>query len=164
MINKISYIIFAISAYFFSSNIFGQTRCAVGTPAGSAHCIPDDEGSAPPRATGEWIKTWGAVVNSVKVNEGWSSVGKFSEEDARNDALNKCYSSGANDCSVQATYFNQCLAIVVPIGGGSGNSSTGKDEAIASKRALDDCKKRVGLQCSVLFAECTNPFFKKYSD
>ena len=162
MKNKIVCTIIAFSALAAPLTLSAQTRCAVGTPTGSAGCLPDDAGSAPPRPTGEWIKTWGAVVNSAKKNEGWSSVGKFSEEDARNDALNKCSASGANDCSVQATYFNQCLAIAVPRGGGSGNSSTGKDEATANKRALSNCTETNGSQCSILFTECTNPFFRKY--
>jgi Domain of unknown function (DUF4189) len=146
---------------FFSLDSFAQTRCPVGGQAGSAQCLPDDEGAASPRPTGEWIKTWGALVSSNKAGGAWSSKGKFTEGEARQDALNRCYSTGASDCSVDATYFNQCIAAAASDEIGV-DFNTGKDKDIAGKRALSDCKKRSSSQCSIKFTECTDPIFRKY--
>ncbi|MFC6838725.1 DUF4189 domain-containing protein [Xanthomonas theicola] len=158
---KVGYLSFVFLIFFASFDLYAQTRCPVGVQAGGAQCLPDDQERAPPRTTGEWIKTWGAIVGSVKGREGWSSNGKFTEEDARQDALKKCYSVGAEDCLVEMTYFNQCVAIADSISGGS-SIVTGKDESVASSRALADCKNKYSSQCSVKFTECTDPFFRKY--
>ncbi len=97
---------------FVSLGVYGQTRCPVGAQAGSAQCLPDDAGEAPPRPTGEWIKTWGALVSSNTAHGAWTSKGKFSKGDAVSDALGRCQATGAPDCHIDSTYFNQCVAVV----------------------------------------------------
>ncbi|WP_454239189.1 DUF4189 domain-containing protein [Pseudomonas viridiflava] len=144
-----------------------QTACPVGVAPGSPQCGPDSgtsrADSAPSRPTGEWIKTWGAIAGSAQGDQGWSSNGKYSENEASQDVLKKCTSSGATDCTVDLTYFNQCVAIAVPAqGGGKGSMFTGKDEQVASARALDQCKVGYGVTCSISFTDCTKPIFKKY--
>ncbi|WIH03645.1 DUF4189 domain-containing protein [Xanthomonas translucens pv. graminis] len=144
----------------FCLDASGQTRCPVGVQAGSSQCLPDDEDAAPARPTGEWIKTWGALAASNEAHGSWSTTGKFTEEDARRDVLDRCYETGASDCGVITTYFNQCIAAV-----GSGESGIsigkGKDESAAKSFALKECGKHGG-GCVVKFSECTDPFFKKY--
>ena len=150
----------AIATLAAPLTLFAQTRCPVGTPTGSAGCLPDDAGSAPPRPTGEWIKTWGALAASNEARGSWSTSGKFSEEDARQDVLNRCHETGASDCGVIATYFNQCIAAV----GSSESGITigkGRNEAVAADAALKECRRRGG-DCAVKFSECTDAFFKKY--
>jgi Domain of unknown function (DUF4189) len=162
MNNKIFCILIFVSTIFFPLSVVGQTRCPVGTQTGSAQCLPDDEGSAaPPRPTGEWIKTWGALVRSNQGHGAWSSTGKLSKKEASQDALNKCYSAGFSDCIVDATYLNQCIAVAGSNEPGI-NFNTGKDEDVAGKRVLADCQKRSSSQCSIKFVECTNPIFRKY--
>lgn len=59
---------------FLSGVAFGQTACAVGVAPGSPQCGPDsgtsrgDIPDPPPRPTGEWLKTWGAIAGS---NANW---------------------------------------------------------------------------------------------
>ncbi|MFC3656834.1 DUF4189 domain-containing protein [Xanthomonas hyacinthi] len=158
-IEPLFFLIFLL--YFSPLSSFAQTRCPVGGQVGSAQCLPDEDGAAPPRPTGEWIKTWGALVSSNKAGGAWSSKGKFTENEARQDALNRCYSTGVSDCSVDATYFNQCIAAAASNELGV-DFNTGKDEGIAGKRALSDCEKRSKSICSVKFTECTDPIFRKY--
>jgi len=161
--NKKTYCIFiSVAACFFSFGVSGQTRCPVGTQVGSPQCLPDDdEGSAPPRPTGEWIKTWGALVSSNQGHGAWTSKGKFTEDEARQDALGRCHSTGVSDCTVDATYFNQCVAVVTSVQRG-GSIVKAKSESIAKNTALEDCQKRGNSQCVVEFSDCTDPFFKKY--
>ncbi|MBB5875798.1 DUF4189 domain-containing protein [Xanthomonas sp. 3498] len=156
-------LVFAISLFFLvvSGSGFAQTRCPGGVQAGSAQCLPDED-SSPARPTGEWIKTWGAIVMSDSGQEGWSSVGKFSKDDAVQDALEKCHAVGVTDCSVKMTYFNQCVAIANPSRGVGSDITAAKDEKVAGQLASEACNKRTGSQCFVKFTECTVPFFKKY--
>lgn len=144
-----------------------QTACPSGVGPGSAQCGPDSGTSrgysAPPRPTGYWIKTWGAIAGSVRGNEGWSTAGQFSEREARENVLLKCTSSGATDCTVDMTYFNQCVAMAVaPTLRAKGSIFTGEDEQTASTRALESCEKRHGEPCKVTFTQCTDPVFNKY--
>ena len=91
-----------------------QTRCPMGAQAGSMQCLPDDpqyNQSAPPRPTGEWIKTWGAIAMSSSTGEVGTVVGKLSEGDAKISAIKQCAKGGANDCAVQLFYRNQCAAL-----------------------------------------------------
>ncbi|MFC3656831.1 DUF4189 domain-containing protein [Xanthomonas hyacinthi] len=165
MNKKISYISISISisvmACFSLSDVSGQTRCPVGVQTGSAQCLPDEEGSAPPRPTGEWIKTWGALVSSNQGHGAWTSKGKFTEDEARQDALGRCHSTGLSDCTVDATYFNQCVAVVSSFQREL-SIAKAKDESIAGKAALMDCQKRGNSQCTVEFSDCTDPFFRKF--
>lgn len=142
-------------------DVSGQTRCPVGVQAGSSQCLPDEESAAPSRPTGEWIKTWGALVRSGEGHGAWSSTGKLSKDEASQDALNRCYSTGASDCVVDATYFNQCIAVAGSSEPGI-NFNTGKDVDTAGRRVLADCQKRSKAKCFVQFTECTDPIFKKY--
>ncbi|WP_425612374.1 DUF4189 domain-containing protein [Xanthomonas translucens] len=157
---RTAYTIIVVATLAAPFTLFGQTRCPVGTQAGSAQCLPDDD-ATPSRPTGEWIKTWGALVRSNQRGGAWSSQGAFSESDARQDALNKCSATGASDCVADATYFNQCIAVAASNEPGV-NINTGKDKATAGKRAVADCGKISSSQCVVVFSECTEPVFKKY--
>lgn len=154
--------LFLLAVSFFSMNVMGQTRCPTGVQAGGAQCLPDDEGSAPAQPTGEWIKTWGALVSSNQGHGAWTSTGKTSEDAARQDALGKCRSTGVGDCVVDMAYFNQCVAVAGSNGNSAGSIDTGKNESVASQRALDSCQKKAGFKCSVMYTDCTKPIFVKY--
>ncbi|WP_371181653.1 DUF4189 domain-containing protein [Xanthomonas sacchari] len=148
-------------AYIISLDAVAQTRCPAGAQAGSAQCLPDDEAAAPSRPTGEWIKTWGALSSSNGMHGAWSTKGKLSEEEAREDVLSKCSQAGGRDCILDATYFNQCIAVAGSSDTGV-NTNTGANEKVASQRALSDCQKKSAANCSVVFSDCTMPIFKKY--
>lgn len=161
MSKLLSFCLLLSAGYFVSVSAVAQTRCPAGAQAGSAQCLPDDEAVAPFRPTGEWIKTWGALSSSNSVHGAWSTKGKFSEEEARKDVLNKCSNAGGADCTLDATYFNQCIAVAGSSDTGV-NTNTGANESVASQRALSDCQKKSAAKCSVVFSDCTTPFFRKY--
>ncbi|MXV07283.1 DUF4189 domain-containing protein [Xanthomonas sp. LMG 9002] len=141
-----------------------QTRCPVGAQAGSAQCFPDDEMSAPPpRPTGEWIKTWGAIVNADSKEEAWASSRMLSKEQAEDDALDQCKSAGYKGCVVTFTYRNQCIAVSSPSSGPIQGGIAGRaDLATAKSAAVDICKKNGGSGCSVIYSDCSEPVFKKF--
>ncbi len=142
-----------------------QTACPSGVAAGSAACLPDGDGGGGGRdyPTGRWIKTWGAFVSSNSAHGAWTSTQAFSKQEAVDVALRKCRQmTGANDCIVDVTYFNQCAAVAgVPKGVGV-YSNTGKDESIAKARAVTYCQKETGKKCEAMFAECSDPVFEKF--
>jgi len=142
-----------------------QTACPVGTPAGSATCGPSGGGgemaAPPPRPAGEWIKTWGAVATSSSGGGGASSR-QLSKEDAEHLALNNCVVSGAKNCRVEFTYYNQCVALAYPIGRNGGKIGTAATVERAKVRALQGCRDERGGECRVALAECSEPVFRRY--
>lgn len=143
--------------FLISGISYSQTRCPVGAQVGSSQCLPDDEGSAPPRPTGEWLKTWGALVRADNTTQVWASTGMLSKEDAEMDAADQCESAGFKGCKTYFTYRNQCVAVVSPVGIASGpNISTAENDAISA------CKRKSDAGCSVIYRDCTKPIFKKY--
>ncbi|MBN6113739.1 DUF4189 domain-containing protein, partial [Xanthomonas bonasiae] len=112
------------AGFFLSAPLFAQTRCPVGVQTGSTQCLPDDEISAPPRPTGEWIKTWGGIATSPNAKGGGGGVssGQSSKENAEDVALQNCKNTtGMENCKIDFVYKNQCVAFVSLIGGGYKN-------------------------------------------
>lgn len=140
-----------------------QTRCPMGAQAGSIQCIPDDApaggGSAAPRPTGYWVKTWGAIAKSPTTGEAGNALGKYSETEAREVAVRVCGEGGSKDCEVRLTFYNQCATVV------TSDSETFYQSAVSEERAISlatkSCKESGG-QCKVLWSACTEPIFIKY--
>ena len=147
--------------FVFSNASFAQTRCPGGVQPGSAQCLPDDQGAAPPRPTGEWIKTWGSIATSPSGKGGVSS-GRLSKEEAEDVALQNCKSTGAEQCRIDFTYKNQCVAAVYPVNGVGGMFLTAAtiDEAVSN--AKSKCEASAKGECKVAISECSEPVFKKY--
>ncbi|WP_026432853.1 DUF4189 domain-containing protein [Paracidovorax oryzae] len=162
----LSLALFAASC-LISFGAFAQTACPSGVAAGSALCGPSGGGEeAPPRPTGEWIKTWGAIARSTSSGDVGSSTGKFTEEEAREGAVKVCANLGNSDCTAVFTYYNQCVAVADSQKLASGRvlrriSSAGSI-ASAQDLALEECRKAGGTECKVIGKDCTKPYFHKY--
>ena len=100
-----------------SSASFAQTACPGGVAAGSAQCGPSpaDHGvnSAPATPeiryvlTGKWIPTWGAIASgSHNTSEIGVTVGKFSRNEAKEEAIDRCESASGGSCELTLAYFN----------------------------------------------------------
>ena len=153
----------AVSILICAGPASAQTACPVGTPAGSATCGPSGGGemAAPPRPTGEWLKTWGAIATSPSGNGGVSSQ-QLSKEDAEKVALRNCASVGGTNCIVEFTYRNQCVAAVRPLTGDGGQFTTAATVEEAKARALKLCQDRFHKECTVVVSECSDPVFRRY--
>lgn len=140
-----------------------QTACPSGVAPGSALCGPssDGEAAAPPRPTGEWIKTWGAIATSPSGNGGVSSR-QLSEEAARKKALENCRSAGTRDCKVEFVYQNQCVALVHPVQamGAAFTTAATAEEAVRLGKAR--CAELGKGECKVAISECSEPVFRKF--
>ncbi|CAD7385014.1 DUF4189 domain-containing protein [Xanthomonas arboricola] len=142
----------------------GAISCAPMPQSGSA--MPQE-----PRPLGKWIKTWGAIALGTIDSTPYYGVptGALSESEAKQQSLERCAKLGANNCRVTLTYQNQCAAIGEPQVDGKPNPDglvqfTGRStKAKASEDALHQCEKRnPGMQCKVIYQECSEPIFKKY--
>lgn len=141
---------------------FAQTACPGGVAPGSPQCGPDSgtsRGAAPaaPRWTGEWIKTWGAIAHADNTAQAWASTGMLSKRDAERDAVDQCQSAGFTGCQATFTYMNQCVAIASPRG-----ISSAVDIPTAERNAITTCKQAGGVDCSVIYSDCTKAKFQPY--
>lgn len=115
--------------------------------------------------TGRWVKTWGAIAESSSTQDAGASTGLRSQEAAEQEALRKCSSTGAADCSVSLAYRNQCVAWVIPSGKtGRGVSAVGRGATpeMALIMAHSKCENDVGGKCAVLYENCTKPIFEEF--
>ncbi|HBP02281.1 DUF4189 domain-containing protein [Stenotrophomonas maltophilia] len=115
--------------------------------------------------TGRWIKTWGAIAESRSTQDAGASTGLRSQLAAEQEALRKCSSTGAADCSVSLAYRNQCVAWVIPSGKtGRGMSALGRGATpeMALIMAHSKCKNDVSGKCAVLYENCTKPIFEEF--
>ncbi|MCF5955679.1 DUF4189 domain-containing protein, partial [Xanthomonas perforans] len=94
---------------------FAQTACPVGVAPGSPQCGPDsgtsrgDIPAPPPRPTGEWIKTWGAIAIADNGDAGYTK-GRLTSKEAEDAALQNCQKLAGMRCAIALTFHNQCAA------------------------------------------------------
>ena len=148
---------------------YAQTACPAGVAPGSPQCGPDSGTSRgdvplpPPRPTGEWIKTWGAIVNAEDSSEAWASIGKLSKDAAEADAIDQCQVAGFHGCVVTFTYKNQCVALASPSSTqGRAGVAAAQNLVLAENDAMEVCREKGGSACSVIYKDCTKPIFRKF--
>ncbi len=121
----------------------------------------------PPRPTGEWIETWGAIASDGGDNLG-VSTGKLEKSAAINDAISKCSTQSGIKCQLAFTYKNQCSAIAEPYRGENAISGMlsfagGPTKDIVKQDAISSCKKNnSNADCRIIYTACSEPIFKKY--
>ncbi|MFA0925037.1 DUF4189 domain-containing protein [Xanthomonas fragariae] len=153
-------------SFVFIDISIAQTACPNGVAPGSPQCGPDsgtsrgDIPAPPPRPTGEWIKTWGAIAHSSLTGEAGSAVGKLSESDAKDKATRQCAMGGASDCQVKLVYRNQCAALVSSRTQSFFQASASKENSI--EIATRVCEKSDTGVCKTVYSECSEPIFRNY--
>jgi len=164
---------FSLSA--FSILLFSSGAWAQGCPPGQYQiggqgaiaCAPIPQGNTvqePPRPSGKWIETWGAIAGDGNENLG-VSTGKLKKADAQQDAVEKCEAESQKNCSVLYVYLNRCAAIAEPehMGNIIRSFAAGPSIEVASRNAISFCnKKNNGSQCKVIYTDCTEPLFQKF--
>lgn len=131
---------------------------AQGSGAGSSVSAP-----APPRPTGEWITTWGALAGAVEGMQGGASESELTERAARRKAIEDCEKRAGGRCQVEFVYHHQCAAAVVSELASTGtNYASAATEDEATEAAMRNCRKAGGTQCRSIYSAFAVPFFKKY--
>ncbi|MBY6281031.1 MULTISPECIES: DUF4189 domain-containing protein [Stenotrophomonas maltophilia group] len=167
--NLISKLLVLSALFLVAESSVAEGRCPPGQyPIGDSRapgCAPIPAGSsadAGPRATGRWIKTWGAIAMS---NSGASgvSVGKVKKREAEKAAMVECEATGARDCDIAFTYKHQCAAAATASSGTQGtNFGSGETVDVAKKVATELCQSRGGRGCGVVYSACTEPKFEAF--
>ncbi|WP_321573214.1 MULTISPECIES: DUF4189 domain-containing protein [Stenotrophomonas maltophilia group] len=170
---KIEKVMLLVLLLAFSVCAYAEGRCPPGQyPIGGqgvGGCAPIPGGTGggevpSPRATGRWIKTWGAISRSITTGDVGASVGKRAKAEAIAEAQSRCASYGAVDCAVGLTYKNQCAALVAPESGSGGRISMagGPSKDVATKAAMKSCLDNGGRACVVKYTDCSEPLFEKF--
>ncbi|MEA9710818.1 DUF4189 domain-containing protein [Xanthomonas campestris] len=158
--------LFLMVNMFLSGVAYGQTACPVGVAPGSPQCGPDsgtsrgDIPDPPPRPTGEWLKTWGAIAGSNSTGETGAVTGKLSRQEAEKRAIQLCAEGGAPDCKINLTYKNQCAVSVSSEKKSFFQGAESKE--VATNLAMKDCESYGGGKCNIIYSGCSDPIFKKY--
>ena len=154
----------------FPFMVSAEGRCPLGQyPIGDDRapgCAPIPAGGSAdsgPRATGRWIKTWGAVATS-STGEVGVAIEKRSKSDAAKEAMYQCAKLGGQDCRTVKAYKNQCVALISPSTSERGGSviSSAETEQIATELAMSTCTTRGSRGCSKLYSACTKPLFESF--
>lgn len=176
---------FAFFLFIFASSAMAEQGCPPGQiPAQSngnmASCGPIPPGyyqsqeSAPPRPSGNWIKTWGAIaIGSIdSITSYGVTTGKLSKSEAEQDALRRCASHGETNCQIGLAYKNQCAVIAEPQINGKpfpdglsdfvGAGTTSEASTVALDRCKVDNKSTASATCKIIYQACTEPIFQKY--
>ncbi|WP_157823722.1 DUF4189 domain-containing protein [Acinetobacter proteolyticus] len=127
--------------------------------AGSVyHTGPNNQ--TPPRPTGYWVKTWGAIAPSGLDAVLGTAVGADSKKEAERLALAECKAKGGENCKVQLAYHNQCGVMVI----GAKELFTARAGSIeeATEVGIKYCKDSKDTNCRVYYSACTEPRFVKY--
>lgn len=147
---------------------FAQTACPVGVAPGSPQCGPDsgtsrgDIPAPPPRPTGEWIKTWGAIAIADNGDAGYTK-GRLTSKEAEDAALQNCQKLAGMRCAIALTFHNQCAAIASPASSrGKGAITGGPSLNDVESRATKTCEKNSGGDCKIAMSTCSDPIFKKF--
>ncbi|MGL4668558.1 MAG: DUF4189 domain-containing protein [Saezia sp.] len=101
--------------------------------------------------------SWGAVakdpylpgLKGLGVSDNW-----VSEQDAAWSALDLCKKNGGQDCFVEQTYFNACLAVAVSDKGGA-YWSTGVTRELAMQEVMQVCASKNQGSCQLPYAQCS---------
>ncbi|HEL3783342.1 TPA: DUF4189 domain-containing protein [Stenotrophomonas maltophilia] len=136
----------------------GVQGCAP-IPGASAGASVD----APAAPAGEWMTRWGAIAESGSSTLVGTSMGQSSKLDAERQAITRCQAEGAKDCRVSISYYNQCVAYVVPSSGrGKGSITSAVDKSTAIALAKEKCTDAQGGACAVAYSECSLPEFQNF--
>ncbi|AYA91148.1 hypothetical protein PEM_10475 [Stenotrophomonas sp. Pemsol] len=126
-----------------------RARAEIGQGVEGCAPIPDASSGAsvdvPAAPTGEWVTRWGAIAESGSSTLVGTSTGQPSKLDAERQAITRCQAEGAKDCRVAISYYNQCVAYVVPSSGrGTGSITSAVDKSTAIALAKEKCTDAQG--------------------
>jgi hypothetical protein len=116
-----------------------------GGQAAGASCMPI--GGAQQQTQGYWQNRYAAVAIGIAQNGGGSfgaSTDHTSKRRAEKAAKAQCSASGAKECEIMASYYNQCA--VVAWGDTGSSTSTGPD--------IDEVTQRVLSRCNATYKNC----------
>jgi hypothetical protein len=155
-------ILLIVGLIAFAENVHAEGNCPPGSypigGQGAVGCAPiptGDDAQSPSQPSMRWKKTWGAIAVDPITGDMGTTVGKFSEREAKREALTLCKKHGAKTCEVMS-YHNQCGVVAWPsVVGARITMQGGPSIEVASRLALSECKKKAGADCRIEYANCS---------
>lgn len=152
-----------------AGNAYAEGNCPPGSypiggqgAVGCAPISPGDDAStstnaSPSQPAMRWKKTWGAIAVDPVTGDMGTTIGKFSEREAKREAIKLCKKHGAKTCEVMS-YHNQCGVVAWPsVVGARITMQGGPSIDAASQKALSVCKEKAGSDCRIEYANCSEP-------
>jgi hypothetical protein len=142
-----------------------QVSCPPGMiPYGTAQdqsvCGPDPsaqspEQSAPAQPTVRWAANWQAIATDTPKGILGTSKDQANRQLAEVAALTDCHAKGGTDCTIQISYGNGCVAMIVGDRGMNTNGSITEDDAI--QKGMKMCSSAGDTNCHVYYSACSLP-------
>jgi len=148
-----------------SNGINAQTACPPGmTPYGAGVCGYDNsqQQGAPAQhqklpskpLPQQWEDHYGAIATDEPRGAMGASTDLPDRQSAENSAMRDCRAKGGMNCTVQISYGNQCVAMVV--GGKIFNVNSGSTVIQATEKGMELCTP-VANDCHVYYSACSLP-------
>ena len=129
---------------------------ASGTDINSCVPIPGyNQQQAPPPPPEHWLDQWGGVsISAVEGTLGVSTQQRTAYE-AQQAALVSCRTGGGSACTIESTYRNSCVALIV---GHPGYAiALGVSEDDAGQKAMKMCIDGGNTNCHAYYSGCSLP-------
>jgi hypothetical protein len=101
-----------------------------------------------------WHSTWGAIATDADKGSLGTVTGLPDRSAAESAAVADCQSKGGITCKINASYSNQCVAMVMGDKAYNFNVDTVMDKAV--KAGLKTCSA-VDTHCHVYYSTCSAP-------
>jgi hypothetical protein len=132
-----------------------------GTAQDQSVCGPDPnaqqqspEQSAPAQPPIRWAASWQAIATDTPKGVLGTSKDQANRQLAEVAALTDCRAKGGTDCTLQISYGNGCIAMVV--GDRVMNMNGGGTEDEAAQKGLKMCNS-ADTHCHVYYSACSLP-------
>lgn len=118
--------------------------------------IPGSNGSQPGLSTPPvvWEDHWQALATDTPKGILGISTGMLTADDAESAALSDCKSKGGSACSLEISFVNGCIAMVV--GKSRKNVRGAKTKLEAEKAAISQCQSN-DSGCQIYYSACSLP-------
>ncbi|MGJ3703781.1 DUF4189 domain-containing protein [Variovorax sp. AFSI2.2] len=111
---------------------------------------------APQPPPQQWERRWGAIAGDKPKGILGTAVDKTSKREAEQAALSDCATNGGSPCKVEASYANECVAMVV--GAKGYGIYVGDSQNAAIQRANQQlCPVGGDTDCRTLYTACSLP-------
>lgn len=158
-------LVLGFSALILSVTAHAQTACppglvpyAAGAGGGVATCGPAPTNNQQPMQRPPlWADRWGAVAVGTPGGTPafGASTNMSSRSKANRAALAECGAQPGAKCRIDATYHNQCVALVV--GDKISASYNAPTAETATQKSMEFCKAHGNTQCRLYYSACSYP-------
>ena len=125
-----------------------------GTSTQSCGPIPNS-GVSTARPASEWLTRWGAIASDGSLGVMGAVDSRSSKKQAEREAISECKSRGGVTCSIQLSYYNQCVVTIQ--GSRTANNTRAATIEEATAIGMRTCTSQGDDDCKVYYKACSMP-------